>query len=137
MDCIWHACLLAQLLKHQLSVQSLLYDPLVWPMMRKGYEEPGYFMSTEWERLKSQVNVCADQLLPPELGLDWGQPFEYRNHSVGIITLRWAKLVVLWAERLSFLRPGVGVMALASFRAAGFTACPCNTGSSAVFAGCS
>ena len=94
-------------------------------------------MSTEWERLKSQVNVCADQLLPIELGLDWGQPFEYRNHSVGIITLRWAKLVVLWAERLSFLRPGVGVMTLASFRAAGFTACPCNTGSSAVLAGCS
>ena len=69
-------------------MQSLLNDPLVWPMVRKGYAEPGYFRSREWERLKSQVNVGADQLLPVELGLDWGQPFEYRNHSVGVITFR-------------------------------------------------
>lgn len=102
MNCIWHASL-TQLLKHPLPVQSLLNDPLVWPMVRKGYEEPGYFQSTEWERLKSQVNVGADQLLPVELGLDWGQPFEYRTHSVGIITLRWAKFVELWVEGLSLL----------------------------------
>ncbi len=76
------------MLKFLLPVQSLLNDPLVWPMVRKGYEEAGYFSSTEWERLKSKVNVGADWLLPLELGLDWGQPFEYRNHSVGIITLR-------------------------------------------------
>ena len=69
-------------------MQSLLDDALVWPMVHKGYEEPGYFSSTEWGRLKSQVNVGEGSLLPVELGLDWGQPFEYRNHSVGIITLR-------------------------------------------------
>ena len=111
-SCELHLACLTQLLKHLLPVQSLLNDPLVRPMVRQGYEEPGYFRSIEWEHLMSQVNVGADQLLPVEVGLDWGQPFEYRTHFVGILTLRWAKFVELWVERLSFLRPALEVMTM-------------------------
>ena len=71
----------------RLPVQSLLDDPLVWPMMHQGYNEAGYFRS-EWARLRSAVNVGAEKLLPVELGVDWGQPYEYREHSVGIFVLR-------------------------------------------------
>ena len=86
--CSWHACQ-TRLLTHVL--QSLLDDSLVSPMVHKGYGAPGYSSSTEWGRLKSKVNVGEGRRLP----VDWGQPFEYKKHSVGIITSKAGRLLVL------------------------------------------
>lgn len=71
------------------TIQRLFNNPAFCNLRGKG--RGPYFQSEEFDRLNTATGCMAqdsEQSLLVELGVDWFQPFVFRNHSTGAVFLR-------------------------------------------------